>query len=138
MKKILVLLLLSPAFMHAQDTTRIYDRVQQMPTFKGDIPAYVRDHFVYPDKAMAKGIQGTVVISYIVEKDGSISGAHVMKNLDPSIDSAAVECISSMPRWNPGKLNGVAVRVNGAIPIRVSPPVIDTESVNPSTLPRIK
>ena len=138
MKKFLILFLFFPAYMNAQDTTRIYDMVQEMPTFKGDIPTYVRDHFVYPDKVMAKGIQGTVVITYTVEKDGSISGAYAIKSLDPAIDSAAVECISSMPRWNPGKLNGVVVRVKGAIPIRVSAPIIDTNSVNPATPPRIK
>ena len=82
---------------------------------------------------MIKGIQGTVVITYTVEKDGSLSGAYAIKSLDPSIDSSAIECIYSMGRWNPGKVNGVPVRVKGAIPIRVSAPIIDSVSVNPST-----
>ena len=50
MKKILLLFLFSPAFIYAQDTTRIYDMVPEMPTYNGDIPTYVRDHFVYRKK----------------------------------------------------------------------------------------
>lgn len=140
MKKILILIFLSPVHLYAQDTqdtTRVYEVAKPMPAFNGDIPTYIRDHFVYPAQAMSKGIQGTVVITYTVEKDGSVSGAYAIQSLDPYIDSSAIACVSSM-KWTPGRLNGVPVRVKGAIPIRVTAPIIDSSSVNPSTPPRIK
>lgn len=138
MRKILLLFLFSPAFIHAQDTSRVYDLVQQMPKFNGDIPSYISDHFVYPKEAMNKGIQGTVDVTFIIEKDGRVSGAHALRSVEHSLDSAAVACISSMPKWTPGMQNGQVVRVRYEIPIRFSIPTIDQSSVNPSTPPRIK
>jgi Gram-negative bacterial TonB protein C-terminal len=138
MKKLIFFFLFSPLFIYAQDTTRVYEMAQQMPHFNGDIPSYISEHFVYPPQTMSKGIQGSLVIGFIVEKDGSLSGAYPMKSLEHSIDSSAIACIYSMPKWTPGALNGVIVRVKYAIPIRVSAPVIDSVSVNPSTPPRIK
>lgn len=141
MKNVLILLLfLSPVYIYAQDTpdtTRVYEVAQPMPKFDGDIPTYIRDHFVYPQEALTKGIEGNVVITFVVEKDGSVSGAYAIQSLEHSIDSSAIACVSSM-KWTPGRLNGVAVRVKGAIPIRVSAPIIDQSSVNPTTPPRIK
>ena len=140
MKKILILLFLSPIYIHAQttqDTGRIYELVQEMPTFNGDVPTYIRNHFVYPPEDIAKNIQGTVVVTYTVEKDGRITGAYAIHSLEHSIDSSAIACVSAM-KWNPGKLNGVPVRVKGAIPITVEKPIIDSNSVNPSTPPPIK
>jgi len=140
MKKIFLLLLLSPIYIYAQnthDTGRIYELVQQMPTFNGDVPTYVRSHFVYPPEDIAKKIEGTVVVTYTVEKDGRITGAYAIHSVEHSIDSSAIACISAM-KWNPGKLNGVAVRVKGAIPITVTKPIIDSNSVNPRTPPPIR
>lgn len=137
MKKIILVFLFSPLLIYAQDTSRVYEMAQQMPKFNGDIPTYISKHFVYPPKAMG-GIQGTVVITFVVEKDGSLSGAYPMKSREHSIDSSAIACIYAMPKWSPGVLNGQTVRVRCAIPIQVSAPVIDSVSVNPSTPPRIK
>jgi protein TonB len=138
MKKFLLILLFPPAFLYAQDTGKIYIIAQQMPKFNGDIPTYVRDHFTYPEKTMIKGVQGSVVIDFVVEKDGSLSGAYAVKSLEHTIDSSAIACIYSMPKWTPGMLNGQLVRVKYEIPIKVSAPIIDSNSVNPPTPPRIK
>lgn len=142
MKKYLAAFLFFPAFIHAQDTSKannqVYEFVQQMPKFNGDVPTYISDHFVYPQEAMDKGVQGTVYVSFIVEKDGSITRTHVMRGVEHSLDSAAVACVSSMPKWMPGMQNGQPVRVRYSIPIRFRLPTIDTSSVNPSTPPRIK
>lgn len=138
MKKFLILFLFFPVFMHAQDTSRVYEMAQQMPHFNGDLPSYISDHFAYPEKAAYKGAEGYVVITFVVEKDGSLSGAYAIKSLEPSIDSAAIACVYSMPKWTPGVLNGTVVRVKSAISIKVSSPTIEPSSVNPSTPPRVK
>jgi TonB family protein len=138
MKKFILIFLLCPLFACAQDTAHIYEIVQQMPHFNGDLPTYINEHFAYPPELIAKNIQGTVVISFVVEKDGSLTKAYAMKSLEHSVDSSAIACIYSMPKWSPGLLNGQTVRVKSELSIRVNAPTIDSISVNPSTQPRIK
>ena len=53
----------------------------------------------------------------MVEKDGSISDVHVLRGVDPSLDKEAVRVVKSMPRWTPGKQNGITVRVNYRVPV---------------------
>ncbi len=68
--------------------------------------------------AEENGIQGLVNVSFVVEKDGSISGAKVTRGVDPSLDKEALRIIRSMPRWTPGKQDGKPVRVKYTIPVR--------------------
>ena len=63
-------------------------------------------------------IQGRVVVSFIVEKDGSLTDVKVVRSLDPSFDKEAVRIVKSMPKWEPGMWNGKPARVNYSIPIR--------------------
>ena len=148
MKKILFLLFILPATIYAQDTAKhqtdadgdnqVYVIVQQTPRFNGNLNDYLSDHLNYPEKAMDKGLQGTVYVTFIVEKDGSLSGVKILRGVEHSLDSSAVACISSMPKWIPGVQNNKPARVSYSIPIRFTTPVIEPNSVNPSTPPRIK
>ena len=98
----------------------IHDVAEQMPSFPGGQAAmmnYVSKSIRYPAVAEESGIQGRVIVSFVVEKDGSISGAKVVKGLDPSLDKEALRIIRSMPRWTPGRQGGKPVRVKYSVPI---------------------
>jgi protein TonB len=87
-----------------------------MPTFKGgDINKFrvwVQKKTKYPEEATINGIQGKVYITFVVESDGTISTVKVAKGVDPLIDDEAVKAVKSSPKWSPGKLKGMSVRVS--------------------------
>jgi periplasmic protein TonB len=93
--------------------------VEIMPTFKGgDIDKFrdwVRKRTTYPQLATEKKIQGRVILTFIVETDGSVSSVKVLKGVDPLIDSEAVKTIESSPKWSPGLQRGKPVRVRYSI-----------------------
>ena len=98
----------------------IYDVVEEMPTFQGGMAAlmgYLQRSIKYPPVAEENAIQGRVVCNFIVEPDGSITGVRVVKSVDPSLDREAVRVIGEMPKWNPGKHKGEAVRVKYTFPV---------------------
>ena len=95
----------------------IYDVVEQQPMFPGNVRAWLGSHLKYPVVAEENGIQGTVVITFVVEKNGSISNVNVVRSVDPSLDREAVRVVKSMPRWTPGTQKGVPVRVKYTLPI---------------------
>ena len=71
----------------------------------------------YPEKAQENGIQGRVVVKFIVEKDGSISNVEVNRSVDPDLDNEAMRVIKNMPKWNPAKQNGTEVRAYYYVPV---------------------
>ena len=99
---------------------KTYDVVEQMPQFPGGPAAlleYLSKNVNYPESAHKNGVQGRVIASFFVEKDGRISHAHVVRSVDPSLDAEALRVIHSMPNWVPGRQNGEPVRVKYTIPI---------------------
>ncbi|MCH3994517.1 MAG: energy transducer TonB [Prevotella sp.] len=99
---------------------KVFDVVEQMPSFPGGpsaLMAYLNNNVKYPVVAQENGVQGRVVISFVVERDGSITDVQVVKSVDPSLDREASRVVRSMPRWNPGKQNGQAVRVKYNVPV---------------------
>ena len=102
------------------DDGKIYDYVEQMPSYPGGagaLNAYLSNNIHYPAIAEEEGIQGRVVVSFIVEKNGAISGVCVVRSIDPTLDREAVRVVKAMPRWIPGRQNGENVRVKFTIPI---------------------
>lgn len=102
------------------DQNKIYDVVEEMPQFPGGPSAlfeFISRNVQYPVVAEENGVQGRVLCSYVVEPDGSISDIKVVKSVDPSLDKEAVRVVSSMPRWIPGKQNGILVRVKYTVPV---------------------
>ncbi len=102
------------------DEDKAFDVVEQMPSFIGGDAAlmkYLNKNVKYPVIAEENGIQGRVVINFIVECDGSITNVKVTRSVDPSLDKEAARVIKSMPKWNPGKQNGSAVRVKFTLPV---------------------
>ena len=78
---------------------------------------YLKENVIYPETAKNKGIQGRVVVSFIVEKDGSISDAKAINTIDEDLVSEAIRVITTMPKWIPGKQDGRIVRVKYCVPV---------------------
>lgn len=101
-------------------TDAVFDVVEEMPSFPGGasgLMAYLGQNIKYPVVAEENGIQGRVIVTFVVERDGSITDVKVVKSVDPSLDKEAVRVIKIMPRWKPGKQNGAAVRVKYTTPV---------------------
>lgn len=94
--------------------------VETMPEFPGGTAAltdYLKKETIYPEQALEDSIQGRVLLSFVVEKDGSISNPVVVKSSGDVLDAEALRVLSEMPKWNPGMDNGALCRVQYAIPI---------------------
>ncbi len=105
---------------HVVEETKIFTVVEQMPMYPGGDAAlmgYLRDNIHYPTVAAENGVQGRVVVGFVVERDGSITDVKVLRSVDPSLDREAMRVVKSMPRWTPGKQNGSAVRVKYQVPV---------------------
>lgn len=92
----------------------------QMPTFPGGQAAllqFISQRLKYPKECEKDGIQGRVVCSFLVEEDGSISNLQVMRPVHPLLDKEAVRVLSQLPKWNPGLIKGMTVRVKYTVPI---------------------
>lgn len=95
--------------------------VELMPGYDGGEEAmyyWLSNNIKYPQEAKETGVQGTVVVTFVVEKDGSHTGVQILKGIGGGCDEEAVRVINAMPKWKPGKQNGELVRVQFNIPIR--------------------
>lgn len=94
---------------------KVYDVVEEMPSFPGGQLALMQ--YLYPFEAQENGVQGRVIISFVVEDDGSISHVKVAKSADPALNREAMRVVETMPKWIPGKQNGECVRVRYSVPV---------------------
>ena len=102
------------------EVEKVFDVVEQMPSFPGGPSAlmeWLSNNVKYPVVAQENGVQGRVVVSFVVERDGSITDVKVVRGVDPSLDREASRVVRAMPRWIPGKQNGSAVRVKYTVPV---------------------
>lgn len=98
----------------------VFDMVERMPQFPGGtekLNEFLSTHMQYPKEAQDKGIEGRVMVAFVVNRDGSISDAKVARKVDPSLDNEALRVINSMPRWIPGQQGGKNVRVRYTLPL---------------------
>lgn len=101
-------------------TEEIFVVVEEQPEFPGGNAAmmkFLSDNIRYPVIAQENGIQGRVICNFVVERDGSITDAQVVRGVDPSLDREAIRVIQQMPKWKPGKQRGSAVRVRFTLPV---------------------
>lgn len=99
---------------------KVFDVVEEMPSFpggQGALMAFLSSNIKYPVVAQENGVQGRVIVGFVVEKDGSITDVKVMRSVDPSLDREAQRVVKAMPKWKPGKQNGSAVRVKYTVPV---------------------
>ncbi len=101
--------------------TQVYESVDEMPEFPDDgmtgLMKYLSKNIKYPTIAQENGIQGRVTVQFIVNKDGGIESAKVLKSIDPHLDREALRVVMGMPKWKPGKKDGKIVRVRYTVPI---------------------
>lgn len=98
----------------------IFEDFEMPATFNGGLEGlkeYLAENVKMPDKYSEVCITGRVIVSFVIERDGSISDAKVMKSLDPELDAEALRVVMAMPKWSPAKNRGKAVRTRMAIPI---------------------
>lgn len=99
---------------------KVYDLVDEMPSFPGgpaELMKWLSSHVQYPAIAIDICIQGTVIVAFIVEPDGSVSNAKLVRSVDANLDREALRVVSEMPKWTPGKQGGNTVRVRYSLPI---------------------
>ncbi|MCO6481872.1 MAG: energy transducer TonB [Flavobacteriales bacterium] len=94
--------------------------VQEQPEFPGGMGKmyeYLQKTTKYPDMEFDAGIQGKVYVEFVVAADGSVNNVKVVRGVSPGLDKEALRAVKSMPKWNPGKMNGKAVKVRFTIPV---------------------
>lgn len=99
----------------------IFTIVESMPVFPGGdvkMMEFIAKSLKYPPLARESGIQGRVFVFFVVETDGSVSGAKVVRGIGGGCDEEALRVINSMPKWTPGKQRNKPVRVSYTIPVR--------------------
>ncbi len=99
---------------------KVFTAVEQMPQFpggEGELMKYISQNIKYPAMAMENGVQGRVVVQFVVTKDGSVGEVKVVRGKDPDLDREAVRVVKSLPKFIPGKMNGQAVNVWYTLPI---------------------
>lgn len=104
-----------------ESAQQIFTVVEKQPEFPGgtaELFKYLSKAIKYPVIAQENGIQGRVVCSFVVNRDGSIVDIQVMRGVDPSLDKEAVRVISEMPKWKPGEQRGKPVRVRFILPVQ--------------------
>ena len=100
-----------------EKSTNIDDELPSFPGGDAKLREWIKKNMKYPSYAKNNGIEGQVLVVFIVEKDGSISNAEVSWGVDPSLDQEALRIVNKMPKWKPGTQNGVAMRVKYRLPI---------------------
>ena len=98
----------------------IYRVAEVMPQYPGgpnEMMKYIQENIKYPQSAKANKIEGRVYVTFVVEKDGSITNAAVIRGFDKECDAEALRVVSSMPKWTPGQHKGEVVRTQFTIPI---------------------
>ena len=84
------------------------------------IAQYIAEHVTYTRKMRKRGVSGTVIARFIVERDGSISGVEIVRGVAPDLDEQVVDAVASMPVFQPGTQRGKTVRVQFALPVKFS------------------
>jgi protein TonB len=99
----------------------IFMIVEDMPTFQGGdlnkFREFIGKNLKYPDIAAENGIQGRVILSFVVEPTGVLSKVTILKGVDPALDKEAIRVVESSPKWKPGSQRGKPVRVSFNIPV---------------------
>ncbi len=116
------------------DENGVFQVVEEQPQFPGGMAAlmeYLKKNVRYPAICKEQGLQGRVIVQFVVNPDGTISDAQVIKPVNPYFDKEALRVVNAMPKWVPGKIRGKTVRVRFTVPVtfRLEEPN-KTETVN--------
>jgi TonB family protein len=120
------------------DKNGVYQVVEKMPSYpEGEkaLLAYIGSNLHYPVIAQENGIQGTVIVRFIVTNDGNVDKIEVLRSLDPACDKEAVRVLRSMSSWTPGEQNGKKVSVYYTLPIKYKLTGAKSQSLDPTKKP---
>ena len=96
---------------------KVYEYIENMPTFNGNLNQWLLLNMKYPVEAMNKKEQGKVIVQFIVSENGEVSEPKIIRSVSPALDKEACRVVLAMPKWNPGKLKGKPVAVRYMLPI---------------------
>ncbi len=128
MKHIILFLVLSfsaVGYVHAQNEEKVVDfaSVEVLPEFPGGwqtaLGRYIQHNYKYSAQAREIGVNGKVILSFIVEKDGSLTAIKIIRELGFGTGEEAVRVLKASPKWNPGMQNGKPVRVACTLPFKL-------------------
>jgi TonB family protein len=114
------------------DESEIFYEIETQPEFPGGMPElmkYIQKNTRYPKECKEQGVQGRVIVQFVVNTDSTITDVNVVKPVNPYLDQEAVRVVKAMPKWNPGKQRGEPVRVRFTLPVTFRLPA-DTVKVN--------
>ena len=104
------------------------DEEASFPGGQQELMNWLSQNMQYPAEAMQKGIQGRVMVGFVINKDGTVDEVKVVRSVDPALDAEAVRVIKAMPKWTPGKKDGKVVRVGYTLPITFKMSVPETQA----------
>jgi len=99
---------------------KVFDVVEKMPSYPGGngaLQKWLASNITYPAAAAENGVEGRVIVAFVVETDGSVSDVRIARGVDPSLDREALSVVKRMPKWIPGMQNGSPVRVKFNVPV---------------------
>ncbi|MBN3584675.1 energy transducer TonB [Algoriphagus aestuarii] len=105
----------------AQTSEEVLEEVDVMPMPPGGMPGlmkFMSENMKYPEQAKEKGIEGVVIVSFVVKKDGSIANPVVMKGIGAGCDEEALRVVKAFPNWTPGEKNGEKVNTQMQLPVK--------------------
>ena len=115
----------------------IFQVVENQPEFPGgmaELMKYLKKNLRYPQICKEQGVQGRVIVQFVVNPDSTLSDFNVIKSVNPHLDKEALRVVSSMPKWKPGEQRGKPVSVRFTLPVTFRLPEdtvkVDTVSVN--------
>ena len=106
------------------ENSKIFGGVEEMPSFPGGMAAlmkYIKDNLRYPEICWEGAAMGRVNVVFIVNEDGSLSDVKVIRSIIPELDKEAIRVVKSMPKWNPAKQNGKAVKMKYVVSVNFRP-----------------
>ncbi|RLC51367.1 MAG: hypothetical protein DRI23_05170 [Candidatus Cloacimonadota bacterium] len=112
--------IINPEFL-SDSTVTVFSVVENLPEFPGGMEAlfkHIQEKISYPDSARLLGIQGTVYVSFVVKKSGTVDNAYILRGIGGGCDEEALKVVKSMPDWIPGEQKGKPVNVQMALPIK--------------------
>ena len=123
------------------DKNGVFQVVEDQPKFPGGMEAlmkYLKDNVRYPAICKEQKIQGRVIVQFVVNPDSTISDVQVIKPVNPHLDKEAVRVVKAMPKWEPGKQRGEAVKVRFTLPVTFRLPKEETATVDSLAIPTNK
>jgi len=99
----------------------VFTIVEDSPEYPGGqtaLSSFLSSNLQYPDSARIAGVQGTVYVTFVVEPDGQVTNARILRGIHPDCDAEVLRVIGLMPAWKPGKQRGKPVRVQFNLPVR--------------------